>query len=269
MLSFGIDASRAFWTASASDGLPSMSPPPSRAATVIARVSLVKCWPRRWSTTAFLCLIEAHLECPDIASHYRSRASASGCPRYHSIVLRSPSSSSSRARQPVSCAKLCAVKPLPVDLRVRHAGATDLRRRRSLPARPADQRHHVADPVRRPEPALNASPRAPGVAEDRVADRQVRGDGVVDVQEITLGRAVGAQHRRASVQRRADRLRDQPGAVQVPSPVHVREPRDRDRQPERMPVGAGDQVGRGLRDVIRVERRERRILGVRQRSWWP
>ena len=39
-----------------------MSPPPSRAATVIARVSLVNAWPRRWSTTAFLCLMEAHLE---------------------------------------------------------------------------------------------------------------------------------------------------------------------------------------------------------------
>src|SRR5579875_1158474 len=71
MLSFGIEASRAFWTASASDGLPSMSPPPSFAATVIARESLVKCWPRRWSTTAFLCLIEAHFECPDMGSHYR------------------------------------------------------------------------------------------------------------------------------------------------------------------------------------------------------
>src|ERR1700758_4318400 len=52
--------------ASASAELPSGSPPPSRAATEIARASLVKCWPRRASTTAFLCLIEAHLECPDM-----------------------------------------------------------------------------------------------------------------------------------------------------------------------------------------------------------
>jgi hypothetical protein len=62
MLSFGIEASRAFWIASASPELPSGSPPPSRAATVIARASLVKCWPRRWSTIAFLCLIECHFE---------------------------------------------------------------------------------------------------------------------------------------------------------------------------------------------------------------
>ena len=62
MLSLGIEASLAFWTASASAGLPSRSPPPSFAATVIARASLVKSLPRRESTIAFLCLIPAHLE---------------------------------------------------------------------------------------------------------------------------------------------------------------------------------------------------------------
>ncbi len=40
----------------------SSSPPPSRAAVVIARASFVNSLPRRESTTAFLCLIEAHLE---------------------------------------------------------------------------------------------------------------------------------------------------------------------------------------------------------------
>src|SRR6185437_15883641 len=68
MLSLGIDASRAFWMARASAEFPVGSPPPSRAATEIARASLVKCWPRRASTTAFLCLIEAHFECPDMAA---------------------------------------------------------------------------------------------------------------------------------------------------------------------------------------------------------
>src|SRR3954451_13634158 len=66
MLSFGIEASRALAMASASRGLPSGSPPPSLAATVIARASLVKSLPRRESTIAFLCLIPAHLECPDM-----------------------------------------------------------------------------------------------------------------------------------------------------------------------------------------------------------
>ena len=67
MLSLGIEASLAFWTALARVALASGSPPPSRAATVIARASLVKCWPRRASTTAFLCLIWAHLEWPAMA----------------------------------------------------------------------------------------------------------------------------------------------------------------------------------------------------------
>src|SRR6195952_2635584 len=68
MLSLGIDASLAFWTASWSDGLPSRSPPCSRAAVVIARASFVKSLPRRESTIAFLCLIDAHLEWPDMPS---------------------------------------------------------------------------------------------------------------------------------------------------------------------------------------------------------
>src|SRR3954471_5382733 len=68
MLSLGIEASLAFWTASASEGLPSTSPPPSFAATVMARASLVKSLPRRASTIAFLCLIPAHLLCPAIWS---------------------------------------------------------------------------------------------------------------------------------------------------------------------------------------------------------
>src|SRR3712207_4287898 len=67
MLSLGMDASLAFCTASASAGLPSTSPPPSLAATVIARASFVKSLPRRASTIAFLCLIPAHLECPAMA----------------------------------------------------------------------------------------------------------------------------------------------------------------------------------------------------------
>ena len=71
MLSFGIEASLAFCTAIASDGLPSTSPPPSFAATVIARASLVNSLPRRESTIAFLCLIPAHLECPAMASEFR------------------------------------------------------------------------------------------------------------------------------------------------------------------------------------------------------
>src|SRR3954452_25544764 len=84
MLSFGIEASRAFCTASDSAGLPSMSPPPSLAATVIARASLVNSLPRRESTIAFLCLIPAHLECPAMtlqSTHERAdQGSGTGLP---------------------------------------------------------------------------------------------------------------------------------------------------------------------------------------------
>src|SRR5688500_19948082 len=67
MLSLGIEASLAFWTARPRRGLVSGSPTPSFAATVIARASLVKSLPRRASTIAFLCLIPAHLEWPAMA----------------------------------------------------------------------------------------------------------------------------------------------------------------------------------------------------------
>src|SRR5437762_14198735 len=76
MLSLGIDASLALRTAFSSAALPLGSPPPSRAATMIARASLEKCAPRRESTTAFLCLMLAHFECPDIGGVYEVAAHA-------------------------------------------------------------------------------------------------------------------------------------------------------------------------------------------------
>src|SRR3954447_12771581 len=73
MLSFGIDAWRAFSIAVASAALPAGSPPPSRAATWIARASFVKSWPRFASVAFFLCLIDAHLEWPATAPEFRRR----------------------------------------------------------------------------------------------------------------------------------------------------------------------------------------------------
>src|ERR1700709_1925042 len=66
ILSLGIEASRAFATAVPRAGFPSVSPPPSRAATVIARASLLKSLPRLASAAPFLCFIDDHLECPDM-----------------------------------------------------------------------------------------------------------------------------------------------------------------------------------------------------------
>src|SRR3954470_15115555 len=67
MLSFGIEAAFAFSIAFWSARLPAGSPPPSLAATMIARVSLEKSLPRFASAAPFLCLIEDHLLCPDKA----------------------------------------------------------------------------------------------------------------------------------------------------------------------------------------------------------
>src|ERR1700735_203796 len=73
MFSFGMLASLALRTAFSSVTFVSGSPPPSRAATVIERASFVNCWPLRESTIAFLCLMLAHFECPDMQHSLRSR----------------------------------------------------------------------------------------------------------------------------------------------------------------------------------------------------
>src|SRR5437870_5173629 len=67
MLSFGIEYERAFSTAFWRARLAAGSPPPSRAATMIARASLEKSLPRFASAAPFLCLIDDHLLCPDMA----------------------------------------------------------------------------------------------------------------------------------------------------------------------------------------------------------
>src|SRR3954452_7287109 len=64
MLSLGTDWPLALAIASASVGLPAGSPPPVRAATSMVLISLANSLPRLASTTAFLCLVVAHLEWP-------------------------------------------------------------------------------------------------------------------------------------------------------------------------------------------------------------
>src|SRR5437763_1974257 len=68
MFSFGIEYARAFSIAFCRARLPAGSGPPSRAATMIARDSFEKSWPRFASAAPFLCLIEDHLLCPDMRS---------------------------------------------------------------------------------------------------------------------------------------------------------------------------------------------------------
>src|SRR4051794_14679208 len=66
MLSLVTEDFLAFWIASKSVGFPAGSPPPIRAATSMFLMSLVFILLRLASTTAFLCLVVAHLEWPDI-----------------------------------------------------------------------------------------------------------------------------------------------------------------------------------------------------------
>src|ERR1700753_3783292 len=62
MLSLGTELFLALWMASYRVGLPARAPPPVRAATTTFLISLAKSLPRLASTTAFLCLVVAHLE---------------------------------------------------------------------------------------------------------------------------------------------------------------------------------------------------------------
>src|SRR4051794_10159011 len=66
MVSAGTDAARALTTMVRSVGLPSMSLPPSRAATSIWRISLANSLPRALSLAPFWCLMVAHFEWPDM-----------------------------------------------------------------------------------------------------------------------------------------------------------------------------------------------------------
>src|SRR5687767_3042041 len=88
MLSAGMLTLLALSTAVRSRGLEATSPPPMRAAIDISRMILVKTFPRLASRAPFLCLIEAHLECPDIGSllgrrrsYHKRKSPDGGCHR--------------------------------------------------------------------------------------------------------------------------------------------------------------------------------------------
>ena len=199
-----------------------MSPPPSLAATVIARASFVKSLPLRESTIAFLCLMLAHLECPDMASLRilapgRRRHAWNPWVRYHAIVRRRPSSSGTCGRQPVSARSFVestywrSISPCGLP-RAADVGLDVGARERGRRARRPRARGAAAPP-----PALNASPRR-AAAVERVGDRQVGGRGVLDVEEVALGRAVGADDGRAAGERGGDGLGDQPRGLRSPPP---------------------------------------------------
>src|SRR3712207_5591509 len=83
-----------------------MSPPPVRAATSTFLISLAKSLPRLASTTAFLCLVVAHLERPlidppgSVVQRAAHSASASRTTQRSRAVLRCGCLSSLGSRRP-------------------------------------------------------------------------------------------------------------------------------------------------------------------------
>src|SRR5215510_3426350 len=70
-----------------SRGLLSGSPPPARAATVNSLMRRVKIFPRLASAAPFLCLIECHLEWPDMSKLQLNQRDGEGeC--YHRVASR-------------------------------------------------------------------------------------------------------------------------------------------------------------------------------------
>src|SRR5581483_10216859 len=93
MLSFGIDAARAFSIAFCSARLPAGSGPPSFAATISARVSFVNSWPRFASAAPFLCLIDFHLLCPDTGANCSDGSSLQPLRQVGPAAVRRPAGS--------------------------------------------------------------------------------------------------------------------------------------------------------------------------------
>src|SRR5579859_2554452 len=79
LLSFGMFSFFAARIAVRRRGLEFGSPPPMREAMVISRIRRVKTRPRLASVAAFLCLIVAHFECPDMTIPLLSREISRGC----------------------------------------------------------------------------------------------------------------------------------------------------------------------------------------------
>src|SRR5437868_14838767 len=84
MLSLGTELFFAFWMASYSVGLPAGSPPPVRAATSMFLINFANILPRRASITAFLCLVVAHFEWPDMRC---APADLGGAHQFHEVPV--------------------------------------------------------------------------------------------------------------------------------------------------------------------------------------
>src|SRR2546423_6246713 len=104
MFSFGTEFFFAFWMASNRVGLPDGSPPPVRTATSTFLIKRAKSLPRLASITAFLCLVVAHFEWPDITPPSTVPVPRAPVPRRGGVRAdhrRAPGGRRSRADCPV------------------------------------------------------------------------------------------------------------------------------------------------------------------------
>src|SRR5947207_8464496 len=115
MLSAGMLTDLALSTAVRRRGLEAGSPPPRRAAIDISRMILVKIFPRLASSAPFLCLMECHLECPDIGFSwfYGTERKAAletrlGRKAYHGAAAPYNAGRWQRPASPSSAAKRCS-----------------------------------------------------------------------------------------------------------------------------------------------------------------
>src|SRR4051794_8815043 len=148
MLSLGTELDFALAIASARVGLPAGSPPPVRAATSTVLISFANSLPRRASTTAFLCLVVAHLEWP-----------LTNCPLsrlfqhlleqpMHAQVIRKLGMECSGKQGPLSYddnLTVAAAENLDLATRRLHPRSTDEHPRRGAPTGPLDRSFERVD----------------------------------------------------------------------------------------------------------------------------
>jgi hypothetical protein len=89
-------------------------------------------------------------------------------------------------------------------------------------------------------------------------------DGVIDSEEVALGRAVGVDDGVCWLDSGQDCVRHRWRKIKIPTAVQVRDACHCHRLAERVPAGNASRSGRGFRHVVRMPRLERGAVAVRR-----
>jgi hypothetical protein len=106
-------------------------------------------------------------------------------------------------------------------------------------------------------------PAAPAVLE-QVAGGEMFRDGVIDSEEVALGRAAGVDDGVCWLDSDQDCVRHRSRRIKIPTAAHVRDACHCHRLAERVPVGNASRSGRDFGDVVRMPRLERGAGAVRR-----